>query len=155
MLGVIPIYQNLGLRPTSPRFAKISEMKIISKSPLPIEIYTLCQNLSPDDYGSISHPSEKIHSPAKFNASTYEGWNSVGSKGLWFWVESEHKNIISTGHLPGAWKCAFNIPGRLNEFITTCLYGGETSRNQDLRKEEARKWRNQPEIAIRSNSWYK
>jgi hypothetical protein len=31
-------------------FGKISEMNSISKPPLPIEIYTLSQNLSPDDY---------------------------------------------------------------------------------------------------------
>jgi hypothetical protein len=34
---------------TTLHFGKISEMKSRSKPPLPIEIFPLCQNLSPDE----------------------------------------------------------------------------------------------------------
>ena len=34
----------------SPNLAKIQEMKSISKPPLPIELYTICQNMSPEEY---------------------------------------------------------------------------------------------------------
>ncbi len=34
----------------STHFGKISEMKSISKPPLPIEIYTICQNVSLDNF---------------------------------------------------------------------------------------------------------
>jgi hypothetical protein len=43
----------------SPHFGKISEMKSISKPPLPIELYTICQNVSLDNFrkkSSLFHP---------------------------------------------------------------------------------------------------
>ena len=37
-----------------PNFGKISEMKSISKSRLAVEIYTTCQNLSPEEEENVT-----------------------------------------------------------------------------------------------------
>jgi hypothetical protein len=47
----------------SPHFVEISGMKSMSNPPLPIELHTICQNLSSDDYRKNSLLFQEIFAP--------------------------------------------------------------------------------------------
>jgi hypothetical protein len=49
----------------SPHFGNISEIKSISKPPLPIELYTICQNVSLDNFRKEVFTQSGIVSRAK------------------------------------------------------------------------------------------
>ena len=55
-----------------PHLAKIQQMKAISEPLLPTVIYTICQNLSLDDFRKKFSFSLKISASAEFTANTYK-----------------------------------------------------------------------------------
>ena len=68
----------------SPHLAKFPGMKSISKPPLPIEIFALCQNLSLDNYSNIAS-----HTPP---------WPSQKASGEFYWGEGNEERPGIANH---------------------------------------------------------